>query len=82
MPGLVVDTVEKIKQMILEKLLAEEGKKMLIRNLASAVEKELKAQNLPYWKSDFNKAIMDLYDENQIKMSGLGKYATRVEAPV
>jgi hypothetical protein len=46
--------------------------------LASTVEKKFKSKNLPYWKSDFNKAIMDLYDENKIKMSGLGKYATKV----
>jgi hypothetical protein len=81
MPGLVVDTVEQIKGMILELLkerLPEGRDKMLIRNLASAVEKKLKAQNLPYWKSDFNKAIMDLYDENKIKLSELGKYATKV----
>ena len=69
---------KKLVEDLVSALELQEEKKMLIRELASTVEKKFKSKNLPYWKSDFNKAIMDLYDENKIKMSGLGKYATKV----
>ena len=81
----ILDLLEGKKKKLVEDLVSalelQEEKKMLIRELASAVEEKCKkswGQKEPYWPSYFDKAIMDLYDENKIKLSDLGKYATKV----
>ena len=72
---------KKLTEDLVSALKLQEGNKMLIGELASAVEEKCKkswGQKEPYWPSYFDKAIMDLYDENKIKLSDLGKYATKV----
>ena len=72
---------KKLVEDLVSALELQEEKKMLIRELAFAVEEKCKkswGQKEPYWPSYFDKAIMDLYDENKIKLSDLGKYATKV----